>query len=321
MQMGGWTIEWLGVSTNKNAQPPAVTLLDGIKKVVSNKTAVRYIPGDSDSSIYAARNEAKKSDAVIVAVGEKPYAEGEGNSSTAELAENQAKLIRNLASAGKPVIVVLIAGRPLMMSQLLDSMSALVMAYLPGTEGGSAIADMLYSAGVADVVLTDSVGTIYRGRKERMNPEKEALAARTNRDCIKGGLAEAMKGRDLFVGVSQPNIVTQQMVRSMAKDPIVFALANPVSEISIPDAYAAGAAVAADGRMMNNALAYPGIFRGALDCGATMITKEMCLAAAQALTDIVPSGGFLPEMMDPATHQAVIDAVTRAAGPGTPLVK
>jgi len=198
-------------------------------------------------------------------------------------------------------------------------MSDLTVAISGAGAAGTAIADMLYKAGVADVVLTDSVVIIYRGRKERMNPDKQALAERTNRDNIKGSLADAMKGRQLFIGVSQPNIVSKEMVRSMAKDPIVFALANPVSEITMPEAYEAGAAVAADGRMMNNALAYPGIFRGALDCQAKVITVEMCLAAASALADIVPAGAFLPDMMDPKTHQSVIDAVIAAAGPGTPL--
>jgi len=186
---------------------------------------------------------------------------------------------------------------------------------------GTAIADMLYTAGVSDVVLTDSVGVIHRGRTQRMNDEKRALAERTNRDNIQGTLADAMKGRQVFIGVSQPNIVTQDMVRSMATDPIVFALANPVSEITVADAYAAGAAVAADGRMMNNALAYPGIFRGALECGTRDITVEMCLAAAAALANIVPDENFLPDMMDPRTHQTVVDAVTSTAGPGTPLVR
>ncbi len=186
---------------------------------------------------------------------------------------------------------------------------------------GTAIADMLATAGVADVVLCDSVGIVHRGRTLRMNPEKQALAERTNKDNLQGTLADAMKGRDLFIGVSQPHIVSQDMVRSMAKDPIVFALANPVSEITMAESLAAGASVAADGRILNNALAYPGIFRGALDCGATAITQEMCLAAANALAALVPEGSFLPEMMDPATHHAVADAVKKAAGPGTPLVR
>ncbi len=178
---------------------------------------------------------------------------------------------------------------------------------------GTAIADLLLHAGLADAVLCDRAGAIYRGRKENMNDEKLALAERTNTENISGSLAEAMKGRDLFIGVSQPNIVTQEMVRSMAREPIIFALANPVSEISLTDAYEAGAAIYADGRMMNNALAYPGIFRGALDAEAKSITQEMMMAAAQALADAVPEGELMPEMMDPATHQAVANAVKQAA--------
>jgi malate dehydrogenase (oxaloacetate-decarboxylating) len=186
---------------------------------------------------------------------------------------------------------------------------------------GTAIADVLNHCGVADVVLCDRVGAICRGRREGMNLEKEALAARTNREGFQGSLAEAMKGRDLFIGVSQAKIVSRAMVRSMAKDPIVFALANPVSEISVPEAIEAGAAVAADGRMMNNALAYPGMFRGALDAGAEAITLEMLLAAADALAGQVKGDDLMPEMMDPATHQAVAEATRQSVGPGAPLCK
>ena len=178
---------------------------------------------------------------------------------------------------------------------------------------GTAITELLTQAGVPDVVLVDSAGALYRGRTENMNPEKAALAERTNKDNLQGSLADAMKGRELFIGVSRPGLVSQEMVRSMAADPIVFALANPVSEIGVPEAYEAGASVAADGRMMNNALAYPGIFRGALDAGAEAITNAMLNAAAHALAAAVPEGGFMPEMMDPATHQAVADAVRGAA--------
>ncbi len=178
---------------------------------------------------------------------------------------------------------------------------------------GTAIADLLLEAGVADVVCCDSTGVLYRGRTERMNPEKQALAERTNRENVRGSLADAMAGRELFIGVSQPDIVSKEMVRSMAPEPIVFPLANPVSEISRDDALEAGAAVYADGRMMNNALAYPGIFRGALDAGARSITLEMLMAAAKALAGVVPEGQLMPEMMDPATHNAVAEAVAGAA--------
>jgi len=179
---------------------------------------------------------------------------------------------------------------------------------------GTAIAELLQLAGVGDVVLADRAGVLYRGRTENMNPEKVALAGRTNKDNIQGALADAMRGRELFIGVSQAGIVSKDMVRAMAPKPIVFALANPVSEIPVADAYGAGAAIAADGRMMNNALAYPGIFRGALDAAAESITVDMMMAAAQALAGLVPQGQLMPEMMDPATHQAVAEAVKKAAG-------
>ncbi len=178
---------------------------------------------------------------------------------------------------------------------------------------GTAIADLLMHAGVPDVVLTDSRGIVHRDRTDGMNAEKQALAERTNPQSVSGDLATAMAGRELFIGVARPNLVSQEMVRSMAADPLVFALANPVSEISVEHAYQAGASVAADGRMMNNALAYPGIFRGALDAAATSITIDMMMAAAEALSNIVPKGELLPEMMNPATHQAVAAAVKSAA--------
>ncbi len=177
---------------------------------------------------------------------------------------------------------------------------------------GTAITELLYEAGIDDVVLCDSRGILHRGR-ENLNPEKRALAERSNRDDLSGSLADALAGRDLFIGVSQPDIVSKEMVRSMAPDPIVLPLANPVSEISREDALDAGAVVYADGRMMNNALAYPGIFRGALDAGARRITLEMMMAAAAALAEIVPEDELLPEMMDPNTHDAVAEAVADAA--------
>ncbi|MDP6545791.1 MAG: malic enzyme-like NAD(P)-binding protein [Phycisphaerae bacterium] len=178
---------------------------------------------------------------------------------------------------------------------------------------GTAIADVLTAAGIPDVVLVDSVGIIHRGRTERMNAEKEALAERTNKENISGTLADAMKGRELFIGVSQPDIVTGDMVRSMAADPVLFPLANPVSEISKDDALDAGAAIYADGRMMNNAIAYPGLFRGAMEARAEKFTMEMLMAAAEALADMVPENELLPEMMDRNTHLGVATAVKKAA--------
>jgi len=178
---------------------------------------------------------------------------------------------------------------------------------------GTAITELLQQAGIGDVVICDSRGILHAGRAENMNDEKRALAERTNADGLTGGLAEAMRGRDLFIGVSQPNLVSREMVRSMAPEPIVFALANPVSEITVAEAQEAGAAVAADGRIMNNALAYPGLFRGALDCAAEAFTPAMLMAAAEALAERVPRGELMPEMMEPENHEAVAEAVQSAA--------
>ena len=208
---------------------------------------------------------------------------------------------------------IVLAGLYSALAKTGKDITTLQVAISGAGAAGTAIADLLQHAGVPDVVLCDSRGIIHRGRPEGMNEEKIALAERTNRRNISGALADAMAGAHLFIGVSQPNIVSRDMVRAMADEPIVLALANPVSEIGRDDALAGGAAIYADGRMMNNALAYPGIFRGALDVGAETITLEMLMAAAHALADIVPPGELMPEMMDPATHQAVAQAVMNAA--------
>jgi malate dehydrogenase (oxaloacetate-decarboxylating) len=177
---------------------------------------------------------------------------------------------------------------------------------------GSAIARFMLSYGVADVVVCDSIGALYRGRTERMNPWKTGLAEATNKENVKGKFEEVLRGRNLFVGVSKPNMVTKDMIRSMAPNPIVFALANPVSEISVSDAIEAGAAVAVDGRGMNNALAYPGLFRGALDVRAKSITPKMMLAASHALAATAPADFLLPDMLDMEVHRNVTEAVRAA---------
>lgn len=174
---------------------------------------------------------------------------------------------------------------------------------------GIAIARTLVGFGVGDVVLVDRAGALYRGRTAHMTDVKRELAELTNKDAVQGELAQVMKGRNLFVGVSVANQVSQDMVRSMGKDPIVFALANPVSEITVEDATHAGAAVALDGRSMNNALAYPGLFRGALDARATRFTTEMRLAAASAVATAAAPGELLPDMFDLAMHAKVARAV------------
>ena len=180
---------------------------------------------------------------------------------------------------------------------------------------GTAIAKLLVSAGARDVICCDRSGTIYEGRAEHMDPGKKSLAAITNRRRLKGSLADAMRGANAFVGVSSPGLVTEEMVRSMAEPRLVFALANPDPEIPPARALAAGARVAVDGRTCNNALAFPGIIRGALDAGARSITEAMKLAASRAIAGAAPEGMLLPTILDPDIHRAVAEAVKAAWSP------
>ena len=177
---------------------------------------------------------------------------------------------------------------------------------------GLAIARFLVDFGVGDVILCDSRGAIYEGRPEGMNRWKEELARVTNRENEKGSLADVMRGKNLFVGVSRPGLVTKEMIASM-EEPIVFALANPTSEIPTQEALDAGAVIAVDGRGMNNALAYPGIFRGALDARAKKITASMKIAAARTLAACAEGDDLLPDMFDDAMHRQVAAAVAAAA--------
>lgn len=177
---------------------------------------------------------------------------------------------------------------------------------------GYAIAMILLEFGIKDIIVYDSVGPLYKGRTERMNPYKQKLAEVTNNANIKGGLLEGFKDRDIFIGVAQPDMVSKEMISAMAKNPLVFPLSNPVGEISVDDAFEAGAAIAADGRAINNALAYPGLFRGALDVRATDITMEMQLATAQTLAMLAPEGALLPNMLDREVHRQVTKAVAQA---------
>jgi malate dehydrogenase (oxaloacetate-decarboxylating) len=177
---------------------------------------------------------------------------------------------------------------------------------------GIAIARTLSGYGLGDVVLVDRAGAIFRGRSEHMTDVKREIAESTNADNVRGSVGEVMRGRNLFIGVSAANQITKDMVRGMAKDAIVFALANPVSEITPDEAREAGAAVALDGRAMNNALAYPGLFRGALDARATRFTREMRLAAAHAVATIARDDELLPDMFDPELHFSVGNAVAEA---------
>ena len=186
-----------------------------------------------------------------------------------------------------------------------------------------AICRLLLSAGVKDVTLCDRTGLIYEGREQGMNAIKEELAKITNPRRLQGTLADSMKGADVFIGVSAPGAVTQDMVRSMAKDPIIFACANPTPEIFPDEAKAAGARVVSTGRsdypnQINNVLAFPGIFRGAFDVRARDINEEMKLAAAHALAELVDPAELnedyiIPAAFDPRVAPAVAKAVAEAA--------
>ena len=187
---------------------------------------------------------------------------------------------------------------------------------------GIAIIRLLMSMGLKNVIMTDRAGAIYEGR-ENLNPIKQEMAKITNRNCEKGTLAEVIRGADVFIGVSAPGTLTKEMVRSMAKDPVIFACANPTPEIFPEEAKAGGAAVVSTGRsdypnQVNNVLAFPGIFRGALDVRASDINDEMKIAAAYALAGLVgaeelSADYILPAAFDPRVKDAVAEAVAEAA--------
>lgn len=187
---------------------------------------------------------------------------------------------------------------------------------------GIAIAKHLLNMGVKDMILCDRFGILCRGM-EGLNEGQAYMAGITNKEGKTGALADAMKGADMFLGVSAPNIVTQEMVGTMADRPIVFAMANPTPEIMPDLAKKAGAAVVGTGRsdfpnQINNVLAFPGIFRGALDCRAREINEEMKLAASLAIADLVPpeklnAEYILPDALDKRIGKAVAQAVMDAA--------
>ena len=187
---------------------------------------------------------------------------------------------------------------------------------------GTAITKLLLSRGLTDVTVCDKDGIVYSGRPEN-GPALESLACLTNPRGLRGTLADACCGATLFIGVSAPGVLTPEMVGTMAKDPIIFAMANPVPEI-LPDvAHAAGAAVVGTGRsdhpnQINNVLAFPGIFRGALDVRARTINDEMKIAAAEAIAGLIQDAELtadyiLPAAFDPRVGPAVAEAVAKAA--------
>lgn len=185
------------------------------------------------------------------------------------------------------------------------------------------ICRLLLKAGFKDVTLCDRKGAIYEGRTEGMNPVKEEMSKLTNLQKKQGSLAEMLVGADVFIGVSAPGAVTTEMVKTMNKDAIIFACANPTPEIFPDDAKAGGAKVISTGRsdfpnQINNVLAFPGIFRGAFDVRAKEINDEMKLAAAEALADLIPAEELsedyiIPKAFDKRVGPAVAKAVAEAA--------
>jgi len=186
-----------------------------------------------------------------------------------------------------------------------------------------AICRLLLSAGFADITLCDRAGAIYEGRARGMNPVKADMARRTNRARRQGSLADLLVGADVFIGVSAPGVVTADMVRTMNRDAVVFACANPTPEIFPDEAKAGGARVVATGRsdypnQINNVLAFPGIFRGAFDVRARAINEEMKMAAAAALAGLISEDELredyiIPAAFDPRVGKAVAEAVAQAA--------
>ncbi len=187
---------------------------------------------------------------------------------------------------------------------------------------GTAIAKLLMTLGLKDVILCDRTGAIYEGR-EKLNPSKTEIAKVTNRGMVKGGLKEAIVDADIFIGVSAPGVLTEDMIKSMHKDPVVLAMANPTPEIMPDEAKAAGARIVGTGRsdfpnQINNVVAFPGIFRGALDVRASAITENMKIAAAYAIASLVGDDKLsedyiLPYAFDERVKDTVASAVAEAA--------
>ena len=188
---------------------------------------------------------------------------------------------------------------------------------------GQAIARLLFSYGIQTVVLCDTTGAVYEGRNENMNPYKDALAKVSNRQKEKGTLAQIIKGKDIFIGVSAPGSLTQDMIKSMSKGPVIMAMANPVPEILPDEAIAAGARIVCTGRsdfpnQVNNLLAFPGIFRGALDVRAKEINDAMKIAAANAIASLISEcelneTNIIASPLDPRVAPTVAAAVAKAA--------
>ena len=198
--------------------------------------------------------------------------------------------------------------------QLVDKQKEKVKIVISGAgAAGMATGRMLLEYGFRHITICDREGAIYRGRPGHMNTYKNSIAEITNKTGEKGPLKEVMKGKDVFIGVSSADLVSKDMVRSMNNASIIFALANPLPEIHLGAALEAGAAVALDGRTVNNSLVFPGIIRGTLNARASRITYPMKFSAAETLASLAGKHEIVPNFMNPGVHKKIADAVEQAA--------
>ncbi len=219
--------------------------------------------------------------------------------------------------------IIVLAGLKNALRLIGKKMEDLTVVINGSGAAGIAIAKMILNVGVRNLLMVDSCGIIYKGRKEGLNWAKEELANVTNKELITGDLGEALKGSDVFIGVSQADIVSENMVKSMNKDAIIFALANPTPEINPDLARKAGARVIGTGRsdypnQINNVLAFPGVFRGAFDVRAREINEEMKIAAADAIAMLISDEELredyiIPSAFDKRVKEVVAKAVADAA--------
>jgi malate dehydrogenase (oxaloacetate-decarboxylating) len=219
--------------------------------------------------------------------------------------------------------IVTVAGLVNALKLVDKKMSEIKVVASGAGAAGMAIIKLLYNYGVRDIIMCDSRGAVYEGRPEGMNVVKNEVAKFTNRNHVKGGLQEVMKDADVFIGVSVAGALTKEIVETMAKDPIIFAMANPVPEIMPDEAKVAGAKVVGTGRsdfpnQVNNVLAFPGIFRGALDVRATHINEKMKQAAVEAIASLISDEELnedfvIPAPFDTRVAPAVAAAVAKAA--------
>lgn len=219
--------------------------------------------------------------------------------------------------------IVTVAGLVNALKLVGKTMSEIKIVANGAGAAGIAIIKLLYRYGVRNIIMCDSKGAIYEGRPFGMNSVKEEVASYTNREKLEGSLADVMKGADVFIGVSVEGALTKEMIKEMNPDPIIFAMANPNPEIMPADAKEAGAKVIGTGRsdfpnQVNNVLAFPGIFRGALDVRATHINEQMKIAAVEAIASLITEAELtadyvIPAPFDPRVAPAVAAAVARSA--------